>query len=495
MFLPGMHYQDAAWEVCKKSLGLAVLQAVHGIGLPRLLDTGAITPKLVLLNTSISHTLLRMQGYLQQTRNNLDCDAYDMATQLLWAFAPFVPVVPFVAADPPLAAGSADTTDPVAPYCQTWLNKLAKACPAGKHALADSIVRKISNDVLADLRDEMDVQAFMAATGEPMNVNRLHNLRKVDHASHRVREVLLNWRAHGDYASFILGYEVLAEPIEARLLAKGGRCKPEWLLRWSEHHQHIHPTGKPGPFHTRSKQFTASIHNLTHMLQLLDPLTGTWAGWQNSAPLDDWLPHLREIEAAVVDDSHHPTRIVSDDAEPPPMVPDEDEIDDEVAHLHMAEVPDLDFNLTGEVGMAWDSLADEEELQAEQAFAAIPLQEHDEPDNLEQAASDPWQDVWQKLAIWPLPIQVAILRDLGEELAPTFLQEALEQMDIFQKWGWPPPKPGDAASKLAKRLNNVELMRHMPAPPPSASAFRQQLASAKQWFLAQAAARLGGRAK
>lgn len=508
MFLPGMNYQDYAWDLTKKALGMAALEAFRKIGVPRLIDDNYFEQNLLDVRMEMSNTLLRLQSRLVKTRNGQDRDAFELASELVLALTPLCYLDP---ANPTIS--SKDWKRIIWPkdarpkFFTALIRKITEAC-GGKAALdvPDNVLRKIANDVFADLRDEVDVQSFKAETGESMTVNHLHNIRKVDQGSHAVRAILENWSSNKEYASLILGYAVEAEPIEHRRLRNGGRCKAEWLLRWSEYFGAFNDARKKGGaspavssmpavgcFHTRSKQFTPSVKNIDEILKLLDPFTGRYQAVANSSlNLDSFIGVLENFDADIVDDAQHASRVraaeheaVADESDQgcTDALPEQDESED----ASMAELDALLATHPAEDDVEADvDILDKDALEAPPGNIGIAAEIVSDTQDSEGEQDDidrpnPWTGVWRLLENYALPIQVGVLRELSKTLDNDDLLDAIESMGLFEAWG---------LELNVNLLTDAELARRLPRKPNgklvSAGTVKNWIAKAQAEFLGSA---------
>lgn len=533
MFLPGMNYQDNAWELTKKALGLAALEAIRAIGVARLIDDAHFTRNLSRFRVKMSSVLLRMQGHLERTRNGHDRDAFELASDLVLALTPSArdidtntafhrrleamrpALLRFAqlqsgdgglaedalqdvligvleqperfaglsassiygmikcklssARDP--ADGALDGPNQERPkYFSILIGKIEDACGENSPPdTPDSVLRQIANEVFADLRDEVDVQGFRAETGEAMSVNRLRNIRKVDEASNTVKAMLANWTAHKQYVGLILGYEVMAEPIEHRHLLNGGRCKAEWLLRWSEHFgrfNRVGKNGKPskaadsqpamGKFHNRSKQFTATVDNIEEFLKLLDPLMGRYhpvlGGRQSPSDLQ---AILEDIEADVVDDAQHASRVLASDGQADTAEPERELADDEQepAQLDALAMAYVDVDADADAD-AWDAAEEPDPFEAPPGNGRVSAEGGGDGDEADAESDVSYlQELRLRLQHYALPIQVGVLRDLSVKCDGDDLLDAIEYMGVFDAWG---------LERDVNLLTNVELARRLP---------------------------------
>ncbi|GAB3458689.1 hypothetical protein GCM10027321_14830 [Massilia terrae] len=237
MRLPGTRYQEPGWEQVRKLLGQCSLHALAQCDVGRLVQQEAQYDTLgdyVDLCADALRASARASR-AQAPGNSYGETVFELALTLLYE----------------LQARPADW----AGMCAAVVGEYRRLGPFWLGAGADGLLRKKVNDMYAGLRDKVDSDNYQAACGRPCSPNRMYAFRMLDTARGEIARLFDGWDQHREQVGAILGREIGAEPIEARLLRGGGACKAEWVIAWSESLERF--TDSSGPLHTRSKRFAS----------------------------------------------------------------------------------------------------------------------------------------------------------------------------------------------------------------------------------------------
>ena len=240
MRLPGTRYQEHGWEQVRKMLGRCFLHAFAQADPALLLDAAREQEQLALYIDLVAEALHAggRAARAEAPGNSYGDSVAELSLSLLYE----------------LQARPGD-----------W--SAFRAALAGEHARlgafwnapgGEAILRKKINDLFAVLRDKVDADNYMVACGRSCSANRMYTYRMLDTAYSEIARVFAAWSEHRAQAGAILGRDVTASPIEARLMTSISQCRAEWVIGWSES---LGTFGHgPGPLHTRSKRF-ASLKN------------------------------------------------------------------------------------------------------------------------------------------------------------------------------------------------------------------------------------------
>ena len=240
MRLPGTRYQEHGWEQVRKLLGHCSLQAFRQIDLRLVLDPeqhGA------LLDAYTDTVAASLRAHLRSARAEAPGNSYgdsvsELALSLLFE----------------LQAQAAFWQAFMAAMAQEH----ARSGAFWHNPAADGMLRKKVNDMYAGLRDKVDADNYIVATGRDCSPNKIYTYRMLDMAYGEIARLFAAWESHRGQVGAILGRELAGLPIEVRQMKSIAGCKAEWVIRWSESLERF--DGAPGPLHTRSKRF-ASLKN------------------------------------------------------------------------------------------------------------------------------------------------------------------------------------------------------------------------------------------
>jgi hypothetical protein len=240
MRLPGTRYQEHGWEQVRKLLGHCSLQAFQQIEMHRMPDPGHHAPLLDSYTDAVAAALRAnaRSARAEAEGNSYGESVYELALGLLFELQ----------AQP--GFWQAFATAMAAEHARSgafWLD-----------AAAEGVSRKKVNDMFASLRDKVDADNYIVATGRDCSPNKIYTYRMLDTAYREISGLFAAWEQHAERVGAILGRPLEGSPIEVRQMKSIGGCKAEWIIRWSESQERF--AGAPGPLHTKSKRF-ASLKN------------------------------------------------------------------------------------------------------------------------------------------------------------------------------------------------------------------------------------------
>lgn len=240
MRLPGTRYQEHGWEQVRKLLGQCSLQAFQRIDVHAALDAGQHAALLDSYTEAVAASLRlgARSARAEAEGNSYGESVYELSLGLLYELQ----------AQPSFwHAFAAAVACEHARSGAFWLD-----------AAADGMMRKKVNDMFAGLRDKVDADSYIAATGRDCSPNRIYTYRMLDTAYREISGLFAAWQDHAAQVGAILGRALEGSPIEVRQMKTIGGCNAEWIIRWSESLERF--GGAPGPLHTKSKRF-ASLKN------------------------------------------------------------------------------------------------------------------------------------------------------------------------------------------------------------------------------------------
>ncbi len=269
MRLPGTRYQEHGWEQVRKLLGHCSLQAFRRIDLRQVLDPGQHALLLDDYTDAVAAVLRagEKSARAEAPGNSYGDSVHELALSLLFE----------------LRAQPA--------FWQAFVAVLAadhaRAGAFWQDAGAEGMLRKKVNDMYAGLRDKVDADNYMVATGRDCSPNKIYTYRMLDTAYREVAGLFAAWQQHLLQVGAILGRAVDVMPIEARQMKAIGGCKAEWIIRWSATLEQF--GGTPGPLHTRSKRF-ASLKNSPDKIAVMLAEIGDYEELSSNMDRgDDWL--------------------------------------------------------------------------------------------------------------------------------------------------------------------------------------------------------------
>jgi hypothetical protein len=240
MRLPGTRYQEHGWEQVRKLLGHCSLQAFRRLDMPAMLDPGRHAGLLDDYTEAVAMALRlgARSARAEAEGNSYGESVYELSLGLLYELH----------AQPSFWHA----------FMATVASEHARSGAFWLDAAADGVMRKKVNDMFAGLRDKVDADSYIVATGRDCSPNKIYTYRMLDTAYREIAGLFAAWQHHGAQVGAILGRVLEGSPIEVRQMKAIGGCKAEWIIRWSESLERF--GGSPGPLHTKSKRF-ASLKN------------------------------------------------------------------------------------------------------------------------------------------------------------------------------------------------------------------------------------------
>jgi len=238
--LPGTRYQEHGWEQVRKLLGLCSVQACRQIEMHHVLEPERHAA-LLDAYTDVVAASLRANARTARGEaegNSYGESVYELSLGLLYE----------------LQAQTAYWTA----FANAMASEHARSGAFWLDAAAEGVLRKKVNDMYATLRDKVDADNYIVATGRDCSPNKIYTYRMLDTAYREIAGLFAAWEVHAAQVAAILGRPLAGTPIEVRQMKSIGGCKAEWIIRWSESQQQF--SGSPGPLHTKSKRF-ASLKN------------------------------------------------------------------------------------------------------------------------------------------------------------------------------------------------------------------------------------------
>jgi hypothetical protein len=389
MRLPGTRYQEHGWEQVRKLLGLCSLQAFRQIEMHHVLEPGQHA---ALLDAYTDAVAAALRANARSARgeaegNSYGESVYELSLGLLYE----------------LQAQNAYWPA----FMAAMASEHARSGAFWRDTASEGVLRKKVNDMYATLRDKVDADNYIVATGRECSPNKIYTYRMLDTAYREIAGLFAAWEQHAAQVGAILGRPLAGTPIEVRQMKSIGGCKAEWIIRWSESLPQF--GGSPGPLHTRSKRF-ASLKNSPDKIAALLAEIGDYE--ELSANMDnteDWQGEAGE--AALWLEDYWRVLGESEQAEASGQAPQEDRI--------LAQPADADDAAAGEEDgedIAADALEDatafsEAELAAEQSRAghlSLPLRYLE----LARAAQDAGSWTVRMLRDETLPIRLAVYHKL-----------------------------------------------------------------------------------
>jgi len=324
MRLPGTRYQEHGWEQVRKLLGHCSLQAFRQIEMHHVLEPEQHAALLDAYTDAVAASLrLHARSARGEAEGNSYGESvYELSLGLLYELQ----------AQP--AYWSA--------FVAAMANEHARSGAFWRDAAAEGVLRKKVNDMYATLRDKVDADNYIVATGRECSPNKIYTYRMLDTVYREIADLFLAWEQNAAQVGAILGRPLAGTPIEVRQMKSIGGCKAEWIIRWSESLEQF--SGSPGPLHTKSKRF-ASLKNSPERIAALLAEIGDYEelsanmdraeDWQGEAGeaaawLEDYWRVLGESEQAEAGGQPH-----DDDRILAAPAPDDDDFED-VGHAAQA---------------------------------------------------------------------------------------------------------------------------------------------------------------
>ncbi len=268
MRLPGTRYQEHGWEQVRKLLGLCSLQAFRQIEMHQVLDPAQHA---MLLDAYTDAVAVCLRSNARSARgeaegNSYGESVYELSLGLLYELQ----------AQPSYwTAFAAAMASEHARNGAFWLD-----------AGAEGVLRKKVNDMYATLRDKVDADNYIVATGRDCSPNKIYTYRMLDTAYREISGLFAAWEQHAVQVGAILGRSLAGTPIEVRQMKSIGGCKAEWIIRWSETQEQF--GGSPGPLHTKSKRFASLKNSPEKIASLLGEIGDYEELSANMDSTDDW---------------------------------------------------------------------------------------------------------------------------------------------------------------------------------------------------------------
>jgi hypothetical protein len=269
MRLPGTRYQEHGWEQVRKLLGHCSLQAFRQIDLHYVLDPAQHALLLDHYTDAVAVCLRagEKSARAEAQGNSYGDSVHELAMSLLFELQ----------AQPAFWQG----------FVAVIAAEHGRNGASWQDPASDGMLRKKVNDMYAGLRDKVDADNYIVATGRDCSPNKIYTYRMLDTAYREIAGLFAAWQQHREQVGAILGRAVEAMPIEARQMKAIGGCKAEWVIRWSESLEQF--SGAPGPLHTRSKRFS-SLKNSPEKIAAMMAEIGDYEELSSNMDRgDDWL--------------------------------------------------------------------------------------------------------------------------------------------------------------------------------------------------------------
>lgn len=268
MRLPGTRYQEHGWEQVRKLLGLCSLQAFRQIEMHQVLEP---EQHATLLDAYTDAVAAALRAGARSARgeaegNSYGESVYELSLGLLYE----------------LQAQTAYWTA----FAAAMASEHARSGDFWRDPGAEGVLRKKVNDMYATLRDKVDADNYIVATGRDCSPNKIYTYRMLDTAYREIAGLFAAWEQHAAQVGAILGRTLDGTPIEVRQLKSIGGCKAEWIIRWSETLERF--SGSPGPLHTRSKRFASLKNNPDKIAALLTEIGDYEELSANMDSAEDW---------------------------------------------------------------------------------------------------------------------------------------------------------------------------------------------------------------
>jgi hypothetical protein len=281
MRLPGTRYQEHGWEQVRKLLGLCSLQAFRRIEMHQMPDPGQHT---ALLDSYTDAVAAALRANARSARaeaegNSYGESVYELALGLLFELQ----------AQPAFWQA----------FAMAVASEHARSGAFWLEASAEGVMRKKVNDMFASLRDKVDADNYIVATGRDCSPNKIYTYRMLDTAYRELAGLFSAWQQHSAQVGAILDRPLAGSPIEVRQMKSIGGCKAEWVIRWSETLERF--GGSPGPLHTKSKRFASLKNNPDKITAMLAEIGDYEELSANMDRADDWQGEAGEAAAWLED--------------------------------------------------------------------------------------------------------------------------------------------------------------------------------------------------
>jgi hypothetical protein len=408
MRLPGTRYQEHGWEQVRKLLGHCSLQAFRQIEMHHVLEPEQHAALLDAYTDAVAASLRvharRARG--QAEGNSYGESVYELSLGLLYE----------------LQAQTAYWSAFVA----AMASEHARSGAFWHDAAAEGVLRKKVNDMYATLRDKVDADNYIVATGRECSPNKIYTYRMLDTAYREIADLFTAWEQNAAQVGAILGRPLAGTPIEVRQMKSISGCKAEWIIRWSESQEQF--GGSPGPLHTKSKRF-ASLKNSPDKIAALLAEIGDYEELSaNMDSAEDWQGEAGEAAAWLEDY----WRVLGESEQAEASGPPHD--DDCILATPASDDDDSDYTQTDIQHPA--DLPGEGELAIEQARAdelSLPLRYLE----MARAAQDAGSWTIRMMRDESLPIRLAVYHKLlgaSDDTYPdAWLDPATGELPSLQK--------------------------------------------------------------
>ena len=281
MRLPGTRYQEHGWEQVRKLLGHCSLQAFRQIEMHHVLEPEQHAALLDAYTDAVAASLRAVARSARGAAegNSYGESVYELSLGLLYE----------------LQAQTAYWSAFVA----AMASEHARSGAFWHDAAAEGVLRKKVNDMYATLRDKVDADNYIVATGRECSPNKIYTYRMLDTAYREIADLFAAWEQNAAQVGAILGRPLAGTPIEVRQMKSISGCKAEWIIRWSESLEQF--GGSPGPLHTKSKRF-ASLKNSPERIAALLAEIGDYEELSaNMDSAEDWQGEAGEAAAWLED--------------------------------------------------------------------------------------------------------------------------------------------------------------------------------------------------
>ncbi|MBA5608681.1 hypothetical protein H3H36_25390 [Duganella sp. FT3S] len=280
MRLPGTRYQEHGWEQVRKLLGRCSLQAFRQLDMHLVLDPARHD---ALLDAYVDTLAAGLRAGERLARSEASGNSYgDSVCELALSLAFELHAHPS--------------------YWQAFVAALvadhARGGPSWTDPAAEAAQRKKVNDMYAGLRDKVDADNYIVATGRDCSPNKIYTYRMLDTAWHELAQLFADVDAHRERLAVILDRAPAALPLAVRDM-KIGACQPEWIIGWSATQERY--TGAPGPLHTRSKRFSSLKNNPARIAAMLAEIGGYEELSSNQDRADPWQEDAGEAASWLED--------------------------------------------------------------------------------------------------------------------------------------------------------------------------------------------------
>ncbi|MBA5637583.1 hypothetical protein H3H37_11010 [Duganella sp. LX20W] len=268
MRLPGTRYQEHGWEQVRKLLGRCSLQAFRQLDMHLVLDSAQQEALLAAYVDTLAACLRareRLAG-AEAAGNSYGDSVCELALSLAFELH----------AHPAFWHA----------FVATLVAEHARGGPFWNDPAAEAALRKKVNDMYAGLRDKVDADNYMVATGRDCTPNKIYTYRMLDTAWHELAQLFANRDTHRERLAVILDRAPGTLEPEIRQARSIADCKAEWIIRWSETQERY--TGSPGPLHTRSKRFSSLRNNPARIAAMLTEIGDYEQLSSNQDRADPW---------------------------------------------------------------------------------------------------------------------------------------------------------------------------------------------------------------